>query len=232
MVGSVSNSTNLTVQPASVDASTKLTQDYTTFLKLLTTQLQNQDPLEPMDSAQFTQQLVQYSAVEQQISSNKKLDSLISLQNNNSAGSALGYLGKEVEISGNGMNVTGNGGKFSYEMVSKPDTISITVKDSQGQPVRTFTPKPADGKQIVTWDGKDDYGNVKPNGTYTFDVTATSKDGSKVTSKTISTYNIVDGVESGANGAQITMGNLRAMTDKILTIRDTVKATTTTQGNA
>ena len=82
-----SSSTSTTTTAA---ASSKLTQDYNSFLKLLTTQMQNQDPLSPMELTEFTNQLVQFSQVEQQISQNSKMDKLIGLQNNNQT---LGFAG-------------------------------------------------------------------------------------------------------------------------------------------
>src|SRR5215470_14788285 len=78
------------------DAQKTLSSNFDTFLTLLTTQLQNQDPLQPMDSNQFTQQLVEFSQVEQQINSNKNLESLISLTKYQTNQSAVSYLGKDL----------------------------------------------------------------------------------------------------------------------------------------
>ena len=75
-----------------------MSSNFDTFLTLLTTQLQNQDPLSPMDSNQFTQQLVQFSQVEQQINSNKNLESLISLTKNQTSVDAVSYLGKTLTL--------------------------------------------------------------------------------------------------------------------------------------
>src|ERR1700686_3335504 len=91
-------STTSTAQAAGVVGSQQLAGNFDTFLKLLTTQLQNQDPLSPMDSNQFTQELVQFSQVEQQINTNTSLASLIALTKTQSSANAVSYLGKTITI--------------------------------------------------------------------------------------------------------------------------------------
>ena len=100
MTTAVTNSTSTTsTTSSSSTARTSLATNFQTFLTLLTTQLQNQDPTSPMDSNQFTQQLVMYSQVEQQLSTNDKLDSLIALGSSQSTNLAMSYLGKNVVLS-------------------------------------------------------------------------------------------------------------------------------------
>ena len=118
-----------TATDSSQTALNKLTDDYTTFLKLLTTQLQNQDPTSPMDSAQFTQQLVQYSQVEQQIKSNQKLDKLISNQNSAGVGSSLGYLGKTIEMDGDNFTFDNNGASFNYRLSNIASDVKVKIYD-------------------------------------------------------------------------------------------------------
>ena len=92
---------------ASEVAGAKLAENFDTFLQLLTTQLQHQDPLSPMESNEFVAQLVQFSEVEQAIASNKSLEKLIDLQNTNQATAAIGYIGQTVEAAGSGAHVSG-----------------------------------------------------------------------------------------------------------------------------
>jgi hypothetical protein len=92
----VTPATSASTTSAAANAQKSLSGNFETFLTLLTTQLKNQDPLSPMDSNQFTQQLVQFSQVEQQINSNKNLESLIALTKSQSATSAVSYLGKTL----------------------------------------------------------------------------------------------------------------------------------------
>src|ERR1051325_236388 len=92
------SSSNSAAQGQAASAQKQLSSNFDTFLTLLTTQLQNQDPLQPMDSNQFTQQLVEFSQVEQQINSNQNLESLISLTKNQTSQSAVSYLGKTLTL--------------------------------------------------------------------------------------------------------------------------------------
>lgn len=213
--------TTTTSKDSNSTALDKLTQDYTTFLKLLTTQLQNQDPTSPMDSNQFTQQLVQYSQVEQQIKSNQKLDTLISNSSSTGVGSSLGYLGKKIEIDGSEFMTDSTGGSFNYTLSSTADKVTVKVLDESGTVVRTSTEASgALGKHTLTWDGKDDSGKQLASGLYSVTVSALDSKGNTVTSK-ISTNGKVDGVEKNSSGAVVLdVGKIQITTDKILAIHD------------
>ncbi|NDE90677.1 MAG: flagellar hook assembly protein FlgD [Alphaproteobacteria bacterium] len=207
----------------------KLTSDYTTFLKLLTTQLQNQDPTSPMDSAQFTQQLVQYSQVEQQIKSNQKLDAIINGQANAGVGSSLGYLGKIIEMDSAAFTTTDTGGSFNYTLSDVADTVTVKIFNESGTLVRTAPGASGTlGKHTINWDGKNDDGKALPPGLYSVGVTATKSSGVPVSTK-VSTNGRVDGVEKDASGAVVlNVGKMQIATDKILAIHDTPVATTST----
>lgn len=222
--------TSSTTKSATDAAKDKLTSDYTTFLKLLTTQLQNQDPTNPMDSAQFTQQLVQYSQVEQQIKSNEKLDALLAAQNSAGVGSSLGYLGKTIEMDGAYLSTDAtSGGSFNYTLSDVATTATIKIYNESGTLVRTSTGSGTLGKHTVTWDGKDDDGHQLPAGVYGVSVTATNSSGASVTTK-VSTNGKVDGVEKDSSGAVVLdVGKLQVTLDKILGIHDT--PTTTVASN-
>ncbi len=212
-----------TTTDASQTALDKLTDDYTTFLKLLTTQLQNQDPTNPMDSSQFTQQLVMYSQVEQQIKSNQKLDALINGQNSSGVGSSLGYLGKTIEMDGAYFTSDATtGGSFNYTLSDVATSATIKIYDESGTLVRTQSGESGTlGKHTVTWDGKDDDGNQLSAGIYGVSVTATSSTGASITTK-VTTNGKVDGVEKDSTGAVVLdVGKIQVSLDKILAIHDT-----------
>lgn len=217
-----------TTTDANKTALDKLTDDYTTFLKLLTTQLQNQDPTSPMDSSQFTQQLVQYSQVEQQIKSNQKLDTLISNQNSAGVGSSLGYLGKTIEMDGSNFTYDNNDASFNYTLSNVAKTVKVEIYDESGTLVRTQSGASGTlGKHTVLWDGKDDDGKELSKGLYSVKVTAADATGAAVTAK-VSTNGKVDGVEKDSTGAIVLdVGKLQVTTDKILGIHDTVTTTNT-----
>src|SRR5262245_4394500 len=115
---------------------TEIASNFTMFLQLLTTQLRNQNPLDPLDTNQFTQQLVQVAQVEQQMKSNDQLASLVSLEKSAQATTALAYVGATVVVDGATAQLTGGAANWSLN-VTKPSTATITIKDSTGQNVYT-----------------------------------------------------------------------------------------------
>jgi flagellar basal-body rod modification protein FlgD len=154
---------------------TTLADDFDDFLRLLTTQLQNQDPLNPMDSNEFTNQLVQFSQVEQQINTNQKLDSLVSLQLSSSVSAALGYVGLDASYVSNDLNFDGTTpGKITYSLSEASKKTKMTITDSKGDLVYSKDIQGNSGRNEITWDGKDDFGKVMPEGTYNVRIDALS----------------------------------------------------------
>ncbi len=98
------------------NSAAELSGNFDTFLKVLTAQIQNQDPLSPMDSSQFTQQLVQFSGVEQQIKTNSSLDTLISTSNSTAGAALSGYLGQTAEIDSSGAQFNGDPVHWKYTL--------------------------------------------------------------------------------------------------------------------
>jgi flagellar basal-body rod modification protein FlgD len=163
-------------------ASQQLTGNFDTFLQLLTTQLQNQDPLNPMDSNQFTQQLVEFSQVEQQINTNSNLSSLISLTEGNAGSSAVGFLGKDVTITNGNAALVNGAAQWNYSLGSDAASTQLTVTNSSGQVVYSGAGDTSSGSNTFNWNGEDSNGNQLPDGTYTLAVAATGSDGSAIPS--------------------------------------------------
>ena len=152
------------------------------FLTLLTTQLQNQDPLNPMDSTQFTSQLVQFTGVEQGILQNQNLQQLITLQTNSQMSNAASYIGLQVNGGGNQIQLSGSQATINYT-VTDPTTAQVTIKitDSSGNLINTLTETPTStGAQSVTWDGKNSSGTVAPDGSYNVSITGANSQGAAV----------------------------------------------------
>jgi len=157
---------------------TDIAGDFDTFLTLLTTQLSNQDPLSPMDSNQFTEQLVQFASVEQSVATNTKLDAILDLIDADKMGAGTGYLGREVEadVSTLRLGASGTAG-FAMSVEETPSEVTAAVKNAGGETVATLAPPAQAGRQTVVWDGRTDEGLRAPAGTYTVDVTAADADG-------------------------------------------------------
>ena len=155
---------------------TEIASNFTTFLKLLTTQLQNQDPLSPMDTNQFTQQLVQFAGVEQQMKSNTSLSTLVSLQQNAQTTEALALVGATVVV--NGSTAPLANGKANWTLNStQPATATVTIADATGRTAYTGTLAVNSGNQTFTWNGQGNDGTIWPAGNYTLTATAVSASG-------------------------------------------------------
>ena len=150
---------------------TEIASNFTTFLQLLTTQLKNQNPLDPLDTNQFTQQLVQFAQVEQQMKSNDQLSSLVSLEKSAVASTALAYVGATVVVDGASAQLSNGAANWSFN-VSKPSNATITITDSTGQTAYTGTFAVNPGTQNFTWDGRGNNGQIWPNGNYTISAVA------------------------------------------------------------
>lgn len=177
-----------------------LNQDFDQFLRLLTTQLQNQDPLNPMDSTEFTNQLVSFSQVEQQIRTNDQLESLLAFQTLNLTAVGLSFIGKNVEITDDEFFKTADASAtMSYVMPEGAEKGTISITDADGKTVYTSEADLSVGTHKFTWDGKDTNGVAVPEGNYTLKVSA--MDANDV-SLNLTTFvpGYVEGIETGDDG--------------------------------
>ena len=167
-------------------ASQKATGDFNMFLKLLAAQLQNQDPLNPTDSTEFTSQIATYSQLEQQINTNKNLAAL--LEQNNFGAQALGvsYMGKEVLVPGGSLAINNAvagtpQATFGYNLDKAASAVNISVVNSLGQVVATINGDRSVGGHTVSWDGIGDNGQPVANGAYTLRIRMTDLNGQEST---------------------------------------------------
>lgn len=166
MTADVSLSTAINGQSKTAAASTKLADDFTQFLTLLTVQLQNQDPLSPMDTTEFTNQLVAFTGVEQQINTNQKLDALVALQLGTAFSSAQNYVGKEISYLSSEFDFTGNAAPIKYSMDSEAVASKITIYNEAGSVVYSADAAKTAGVHDFTWDGTMNNGGKALPGTY------------------------------------------------------------------
>ena len=157
-------------------ATQQLAGNFDTFLKLLTTQLQNQDPLSPMDSNQFTQQLVEFAGVQEQLNTNDSLATLVSLQQTTASTQALSYVGQTAVVSGTTAPLSNDEAAWMMNIPSNSN-LSITITNSTGATVFTGNYSATAGNdQPFVWNGQGNDGTQYPAGNYT--LTATAKDSS------------------------------------------------------
>jgi flagellar basal-body rod modification protein FlgD len=207
------SSTNTTALGAA-----SLADNFNTFLSLLTTQLKNQDPLSPLDSNQFTQQLVQMTGVEQQINANSLLTQLVA-NTGNGVSTAVTLIGKDVKAVSDNANLTTGQAKWTYNLSAAASDLKVEVLDANGKLVHAEAPSDMKaGDHAFTWNGKDLSGAQLPNGgTYTLKVTATDASGTA-----LATTNYVQGVVTGVtqnNGSSsITVNGGSVDVSKVISI--------------
>ena len=193
-------------------AGSTLAGNFQTFLTLLTTQLQNQNPLDPLDTNQFTAQLVQFAGVEQQLKSNDQLKSLVDIEKSAQSTQALVYVGNTVAVDGSKAQFDKSA---TWNFQSPADTTAtITITNATGQTAYSGDFALKKGGSSFVWDGKGNDGSQWPPGTYT--LTATGKDASG-NSVAISTevQGIVDSVDLTSSPPLLSIGGQSYTTDKI-----------------
>ena len=189
-----SGSSTSTAAKTNALASQQIAGNFQSFLQLLTTQLQNQNPLDPLDTNQFTQQLVEFAGVQQQLNTNDSLATLVSLQKTTQSTQALGYVGKTAVVTGTTAPMTNSVAEWQLSVPSA-STLDVTISNSTGQTVFTGTYNASAGNnQPFGWNGQGNDGTKYPDGNYT--LTATAKDaGNNSVAVTTAIEGIVNSVD-------------------------------------
>ena len=187
-------------------ALSSLSGNLDTFLKLLMTQLQNQDPTSPLDTAQFTSQLVQYSSVEQQIKTNTNLTSLLQLTQANEVVQSASLLGKKAEVSSDQLALQGGAATVKFD-ASAAGKVNIVVLDAAGGQVASDTIDTTVGSNTWTWDGTNSAGTKLPDGAYRVAVLHSNGAGGTAAIPT-TIVGTVTGVDSTGSSVKVRMGQL------------------------
>ncbi len=181
-----------------------ITSDFSVFLELLTAQLKSQDPLDPMDTSEFTGQLVQYASLEQQVKTNDQLTELVSAVNALTSASATGYIGYTVEADGDTAPLQDGQASWIYELDKTASAATLTITDESGAVVWTGEGSTDSGRNAFTWDGITSAGVQLTEGAYTLSITATDSDGDAVDGS-IHAVGRVTGVDSSSGSTQLEM---------------------------
>jgi flagellar basal-body rod modification protein FlgD len=175
-----SSSSSSTANATNAMASQQIAGNFQSFLQLLTTQLQNQNPLDPLDTNQFTQQLVEFAGVQQQLNTNSSLSTLVSLQQTAQSTQALGFVGKTATVSGSTAALSNSVANWALD-IPKNCTLTVTIANSSGQTVYTGNYSATAGNsQPFGWNGKGNDGTQWPDGQYKLTATAQDSSGNSV----------------------------------------------------
>jgi flagellar basal-body rod modification protein FlgD len=198
----------------------KVGADFDMFLKLLVTQMQNQDPLKPMDSTEYTQQLAQYSQVEQTVKQTTALNDILSQLSTQSLTQANALIGREVEVDSSVSGLAGaSAAQWGYQASRAVSTVEMTVKDASGVTMSTGTVDASGPTGRLAWDGKTKSGGTAKDGAYTLSVVGRDAFGVEVP-MTLTSVGKVSTVEAkggvitlGVNGQQVPMAKLVRLAD-------------------
>ena len=216
------------------DALSQLSSNFQSFLSLLTTQLKNQDPLAPMDSTQFTQQLTQMAGVQAQINGNALLQKVADNTGTGIA-TAVGLIGKDVWAVSDNADLKAGKAAWAYNLPSDAADLKVEVVDASGRVMHVEAPTDLKaGNHDFTWNGKDMTGSNAPDGTYTLRVTATDASGAALTT-TNYVHGRVTSVEQSngdtlitVNGSRVSWATVKSITDPTADAAATPPTTPTT----
>ncbi len=205
---------------ASPGSQTKNILDKDAFLNLLVTQLQFQDPLNPMESTEFTAQLAQFSSLEQLQGINNNMEMLQASQDLENTFRAVDFIGRSVKASSNTLLLTnGVSGGIQFELEADAKAVFINIYDSLGNFVRGVEKGTLNaGEHAVAWDGNDNKGHKVPDGTYTIEVLATDANDEMVNTKTFTTGKVT-GVTFNNGNPYLLVGN------RMIAVGDVIRIT-------
>jgi len=191
------------------------------FLKILMAQIQNQDPLQPMDDTTFVTQLAQFSSLEQQVSTNQLLQTQAAQQQAQLNAQDASLVGQTVTVSGATTTLAASGlpAPVGFTLMAPAQSVTVTISDSSGNVVRTMQLGPEQAGSIEgTWDGNNDGGTKQPPGTYNVGVSATDSNGNSVVASQQST-GVVRSVSFSQGGATLVLGNgVTAPTSSLISV--------------
>ena len=201
---------------SSSDALSSLADNYNSFLTLLTTQLQHQDPSSPMNTDSFSSELAQFAGVEQQVKTNSNLSTLISATQDNTLTSSQSLVGKSVNLDSSKLSLENGSASVSFDSNST-EPVAIAITNAAGMTIRTDELMPTTGTNTWTWDGKSDSGAQLTDGAYNVAVVQATTTGATTALQT-TTGGTVTGVQKTSNGVNVQLGSVTTSIDDLSAI--------------
>lgn len=196
----------------------RIAGDFDRFLTLLTTQLQHQDPLSPLDANQFTSQLVQFSQVEQSVKMNSRLEELLAAQEGGQVRDAVAYVGQTVDVLSGEVPLSDGSAEIFYAVDGEPTSVTLQILDDAGQTVHSATVPTTGGMQRVTWDGRDDTGNLLADGTYQVQVVARDAENNALPAQ-VGFTGMVRQLSNEAGELTLTVGAVAVPVSEVVSVR-------------
>ncbi len=185
----------------------------------MTTQLKNQNPLDPLDTNQFTQQLVQFTSVEQQLKTNEFLQAMMLSSSNSGNTGAVSYIGKTVTADGVKAELAGGKASWAFQLQDAAN-VTVTIKDKDGNSVYTEQGTLQAGDGVFQWDGKGSDGSQKADGSYTISMEGRNAEG-KLVPITTQTTGVVSGVDFTGSEPVLLVGVSRVNLSSVKSVRAT-----------
>lgn len=209
---------NSTSSQAGNTALTSLSSNFNGFLKMLMTQLQNQDPTSPMNTNEFTSELVQFSSVEQQINTNTSLTQLIQLTQAGEVMQASAMAGKHVTVASDHVPLQNGKGIIQFTTPAAAP-VDIAIYDDSGNKLSDNMLMSVKGTNTWTWNGTTSNGSSLPDGSYKIAVVSANADGTTSAVST-SVTGTATGVLSQSNGMQLRLGALTVPFSQVQSVAD------------
>ena len=220
MTDAISSQNTKSVLDKINNSRTSLANNEDTFLKLLTTQLKNQDPLSPTDTTQMTQQITQMTGVEQQLVTNDLLAALVGMNTGTGLSEGVNMIGKQVTATTDNSALQGGKATFTWSQPGASSSLSVEIKNAAGKVVRTLTPDDQkSGAHTLTWDGKDDAGvQLEDGGVYTINVIAKGADGKDIKATNVKgrTEGLVTAVDNSTGQPMVVINGRTVPVDNVI----------------
>jgi flagellar basal-body rod modification protein FlgD len=215
-IAAAQSASNAAATTTKKDTRSQIAGNFDQFLQLLTTQLKNQDPTAPLDTNQFTQQLVQFAQVEQQLKQNDTLTALLNMSKASSTSNAMSFVGNRVTMDGSTSQLKDGNAEWRLD-APRGGSATITIKDKSGNVVQTQNMTLNAGAQSFKWNGRTSTGVNAPEGAYSIVVDATDSQRNRIAITTEVT-GVVDGADFTGETPVLVIGSTRIPVDKVKSV--------------